>query len=171
MVQTISFLTVAWNTDPNNIHGAAGRSDLDDQTVVTVWSTNSAEIACTTSCAQSACEIKWSPSAARLQSEFCTIPMFFSWATEKIPQKIPGKSPGNFPSAARLQSEFCTIDVFFWAQTTEKNPAKFPANLPATFLGDRYDWTTRVPDNGNDWRKFRAVPRSYPLRSLVLHFV
>ena len=23
-----------------------------------------------------------------------------------------------------------------------------------------------MPDNGNDWRKFRAVPRSYPLRSL-----
>ena len=34
-------------------------------------------------------------------------------------------------------------------------------------IGDRYDWTTGVPDNGNDWRKFRAVPRSYPLRSLV----
>ena len=29
------------------------------------------------------------------------------------------------------------------------------------------DWTTGVPDNGNEWRKFRAVPRSYPLRSLV----
>ena len=27
------------------------------------------------------------------------------------------------------------------------------------------DWTTGVPDNGNDWRKFRAVPRLYPLRS------
>ena len=38
-------------------------------------------------------------------------------------------------------------------------------------LRDRYDWTTGVPDNGNDWRKFRAVPRSYPLRSLVLCFV
>ena len=30
------------------------------------------------------------------------------------------------------------------------------------------DRTTGVPDNGNEWRKFRAVPRSYPLRSLVL---
>ena len=35
----------------------------------------------------------------------------------------------------------------------------------------QYDWTTGVPDNGNDWRKFRAVPRSHPLRSLVLYFV
>ena len=33
-------------------------------------------------------------------------------------------------------------------------------------FGGRHDWTTGVPDNGNDWRKFRAVPRSYPLRSL-----
>ena len=36
-----------------------------------------------------------------------------------------------------------------------------------SLFGDRYDRTTGVPDNGNDWRKFRAVPRSYPLRSLV----
>ena len=31
--------------------------------------------------------------------------------------------------------------------------------------------TTAVPDNGNAWRKFRVVPRSYPLRSLVCYFV
>ena len=42
---------------------------------------------------------------------------------------------------------------------------------PRSFVGDRYDWTTGVPDNGNDWRKFCALPPSYPLRSLVLHFV
>ena len=29
------------------------------------------------------------------------------------------------------------------------------------------DWMTGVPDNGNDWRKFRALPRSYPLCSLT----
>ena len=34
-----------------------------------------------------------------------------------------------------------------------------------------YDWTTGVPDNGNEWRKFRAVPRLYPLCSLVLYIV
>ena len=28
----------------------------------------------------------------------------------------------------------------------------------------QYDWTTGVPDNGNEWRKFRAVPR---FKSLV----
>ena len=35
----------------------------------------------------------------------------------------------------------------------------------------QYDWTTGVPDNGNEWRKLRAVPRSYPLRSLVFYIV
>ena len=40
--------------------------------------------------------------------------------------------------------------------------------LPSvTIVGARYDWTTGVPDNGNDWRKFRAVPRLHPLRPLV----
>ena len=34
----------------------------------------------------------------------------------------------------------------------------------------QYDRTTGVPDNGNEWRKFRAVPHLYPLRSLVLYF-
>ena len=32
--------------------------------------------------------------------------------------------------------------------------------------GQGYDWTIGVPDNGNEWRKFRAVPRSYALRPL-----
>ena len=35
----------------------------------------------------------------------------------------------------------------------------------------QYDWTTGVLDNGNEWRKFRAVPRLYPLRSLVFYIV
>ena len=38
-------------------------------------------------------------------------------------------------------------------------------------LWKRANWKTGVPDHGNEWRKFRAVPRLYPLRSLVLHFV
>ena len=40
-----------------------------------------------------------------------------------------------------------------------------------TMLRDRYDWTTGVPDNGNDWRKFHVVSHLYPLRSLVFYFV
>ena len=37
---------------------------------------------------------------------------------------------------------------------------------PSPKIGDRYDWTTGAPDNGNEWRKFRVVPHSYPLRPL-----
>ena len=48
----------------------------------------------------------------------------------------------------------------------DPNSLKNSRNLHA-----QYDWTTGAPDNGNEWRKFRAVPRSYPLRSLVLYFV
>ena len=33
------------------------------------------------------------------------------------------------------------------------------------FFRERYDWTTRVPDNGNDRRKFRVVPSLAPLAS------
>ena len=39
--------------------------------------------------------------------------------------------------------------------------------MPESELHAQYDWTTGVPDNGNEWRKFRGVPRQYPLRSLV----
>ena len=41
--------------------------------------------------------------------------------------------------------------------------AQKPFSMPIL----QYDWTTGVPDNGNEWRKFRTVPRLYPLRSLV----
>ena len=45
-------------------------------------------------------------------------------------------------------------------------------NTPSRFfLHAQYDWTTGVSDNGNDWRKFRVVPRSHPFRPLVLYFV
>ena len=31
-------------------------------------------------------------------------------------------------------------------------------------IGDRYDWTTGAPDDGNEWRKRRVVPRAHPSR-------
>ena len=52
-----------------------------------------------------------------------------------------------------------------------------PANLPPPppkkweEFHAQYEWTTGVPDNGNEWRKFRAVPRLYPLCSLVFYIV
>ena len=49
---------------------------------------------------------------------------------------------------------------------------KAPTRPHYSAIGDttfyaQYDWTTGVLDNGNEWRKFRAVPRLYPLRFLV----
>ena len=35
-----------------------------------------------------------------------------------------------------------------------------------TFFHAQYDWTTGVPNDGNEWRKFRVVPRSHPLQPL-----
>ena len=40
------------------------------------------------------------------------------------------------------------------------------AELTDPKIHAQYDWTTGVPDNGNEWRKFRAAPRLYPLRPL-----
>ena len=50
-------------------------------------------------------------------------------------------------------------------ERVSKNPVWFSE------VEAQYDWTTGVPDNGNEWRKFRVVPRLHPLRSLVLYFV
>ena len=39
----------------------------------------------------------------------------------------------------------------------------FSCHATPHIMHAQYDWTTGVPDNGNEWRKFRAVPRSYPI--------
>ena len=36
----------------------------------------------------------------------------------------------------------------------------------SVFVGDWYDWTTGGPNDGNEWRKYRVVPRVYPLHPL-----
>ena len=41
------------------------------------------------------------------------------------------------------------------------------AKNPPTFLGDRYDWTTGAPHDGNEWKKYRVIPRAHPSRTLV----
>ena len=56
--------------------------------------------------------------------------------------------------------------------TTDLTPHLRPSDFGAVDkLHAQYDWTTGVRDNGSEWRKFRAVPPLYPLRSLVLYFV
>ena len=29
-------------------------------------------------------------------------------------------------------------------------------------IGDLYDWTTGAPHDGNEWKKYRVVPRAQP---------
>ena len=62
-----------------------------------------------------------------------------------------------------------------WAQKSQ-NLLHPPLNTFGDFLfwaifHAQHDWKTGAPDNGNEWRKFRAVPRLHPLRSLVLYIV
>ena len=40
----------------------------------------------------------------------------------------------------------------------------------SSFLGDRYDWTTGAPCDGNEWKKYRVVPRAHPSRTLLYVF-
>ena len=47
---------------------------------------------------------------------------------------------------------------------TKRRPKQKKVTYPPCY------WTTGVPDNGNECRKFRAIPRLYPLRSLVCTF-
>ena len=38
-------------------------------------------------------------------------------------------------------------------------------------IGERYDWTTGAPHDGNEWKKCRVVPRAHPSRTLLYaHF-
>ena len=84
------------------------------------------------------------------------------WKTrKKIRKKIRNVFENVLALSGRLKifhRHFSTKHKkFFTAQNLHKKKV--------FFFGDQYDWTTGVPDNGNDWRKFRAVPRSYPLCS------
>ena len=75
------------------------------------------------------------------------------------PQAFP--SPLPKPSSTPLQPPFPAPRIQITNTPLEKKP----------LIHAQYYWTTGAPDNGNEWRKFRAVPRLNPLRSLVLHFV
>ena len=82
----------------------------------------------------------------------------------------------GFGTFFRFFRHFRTFsDILGSDQIGKKKPKKNPkTKLPGVrniFLHAQYDWTTGVPDNGNEWRKFRVVPRSHPLRPLVFYCV
>ena len=47
---------------------------------------------------------------------------------------------------------------------------KLPSHSYGAIVGDRSDWTTGGPYDGNAWRKYRVVPRAHPLHPLVYAF-
>ena len=81
-----------------------------------------------------------------------------------------GGSRLDFGWPKAIKSSKKKSDIFF-VEFLGVRGRVVPNSSRETFFGDRYDWTTGVPDSGNDWRKFRALPRSYPLRSLVFYIV
>ena len=38
------------------------------------------------------------------------------------------------------------------------------------FVGDQYDWTIGGLYDGNEWRKYRVIPRAHPLRPCVFAY-
>ena len=56
--------------------------------------------------------------------------------------------------------EFYPLPLFasFSAKLAPKTPKRqLQTPKPALFHA-QYDWTTGVPDNGDEWRKFRVIP-------------
>ena len=89
-----------------------------------------------------------------------------------------GPNSGKRILDARISDPNSWVECFDPVLPSKRGPLKNSPSTSSPFkiqprnranIGDRYDWTTGVPDNGNDRRKFRVVPRSHPLRPLVLH--
>ena len=61
-------------------------------------------------------------------------------------------------------------EVGFWVQRGVKigqEPTLDPLqDIDKAVFGDRYDWTTGAPHDGNEWKKYHVVPRAYPSRTL-----
>ena len=57
---------------------------------------------------------------------------------------------------------FVCSDLALQGRGAQNPETKEIRSSQETALHAQYDWTTGVPDNGNEWRKFRAVPRLYP---------
>ena len=58
----------------------------------------------------------------------------------------------DFGGAHGLHPGFPWFSSFPW----------FPCFLLIQYFGDRYDWTTGAPRDGNEWKKYRVVPHVHP---------
>ena len=82
---------------------------------------------------------------------------------------------GIVPGLGGFQKVIC---VFFWVilMGEKKHINKIPPQIPGqsreifvyvffSLFGDRYDWTTGAPHDGNEWKKYRRTscsPLAYP---------
>ena len=87
-------------------------------------------------------------------------------------QKVKG-------GAEKESQKSWTLFLTFWAPGPEGPGNSFSTLFPtfcpkgprtslgglkgrSTFVGDRYDWTTGAPHDGNEWKKYRVVPHVHP---------
>ena len=95
------------------------------------------------------------------------------WTSENFPKFSSSHFPGTSlivwileQSRTRDSPEVPQTCPELPRTSPEVNPSLWEAWHPCPIWAN-----DRVPDSGNEWRKFRAVPRLHPLRSLVLYFV
>ena len=71
--------------------------------------------------------------------------------------------------AAKSRSMWCSYVcpslLFGWLWPRDDTLSTMSSR--SCFVGDRYDWTTGAPHDGNEWRKYRIVPPAHPSRPLV----
>ena len=85
-------------------------------------------------------------------------------------QKMPPlkkweKSIASLPPTLKESFRGNAYDAFAPRKHGTKNQPKL--FLHNVFLGDRYDWTTGEPRDGNEWKKCRVVPRAHTSRTLL----
>ena len=92
---------------------------------------------------------------------------------QKKKTKYP--TPQNQNTPPPKTRNFMGMEVFLQKEPkiprAHKTGAAISGPSKTSYGHAQYDWTTEIPDNGNEWRKFRAIPRLCPLGSLVLCFV
>ena len=79
-------------------------------------------------------------------------------------------SPSFSQNSVNLPQSSVTVFYPFPTKGKDSPPKKFVGGPQMLKFHAQYDWTTGVLDNGHEWRKFRVVPRSHPLRPLILYF-
>ena len=94
-----------------------------------------------------------------------------TWDNKKQDNRRNGSTFTHVPPPPKEKKKTPEGQMVPFSRMYPRPPTTVVGTTPnLTEIHARDDWTTRVPDNGNEWRKLRTVPRLYPWRSLVLYF-